>query len=80
MNTESQKELSKAEFWEKRYTEQDLQGEAGSEEYEWFKTYAKLKPFLSKHMTSQHAHPRVLHLGCGTSVGLTANTCVLVLC
>lgn len=71
MNQAAQKELSRAEYWEQRYAkEQDAsQQAAGSDEdYEWFKTYAKLKPFLDKHLPSTSSSPRILHLGCGTSV------------
>lgn len=63
MNAESQKELSKVEYWEKRYATEDAEPES----YEWFKKYANLKPFLTKHMPSPDAQPRILHLGCGTS-------------
>lgn len=78
MNQAAQKELSVAEYWEARYAkEQDASQTSGGndEDYEWFKTYAKLKPFLERHLPVTASSPRILHLGCGTSVRLkSANT------
>lgn len=71
MNQAAQRELSTADYWEKRYAkEQDASEQAAGndEDYEWFKTYAKLKPFLDKHLPNTTSNPRILHLGCGTSV------------
>lgn len=68
MNLESQKELSKAEYWEQRYKTEESLEDGKPDEYEWFKTYTSLKPFLTKHMTEPQSNPRILHLGCGTSV------------
>lgn len=71
MNQAAQKELSRAEYWEQRYAEEQnatQQAASSDEDYEWFKTYAKLKPFLDKHLPSTTFNPKILHLGCGTSV------------
>lgn len=77
MNQAAQKELSTAEYWETRYAkEQETSQEPSQEDedYEWFKTYAKLKPFLDKHLAGAAVRPKILHLGCGTSV-CQATTC-----
>lgn len=68
MNDEAQKELSRAEYWEKRYATIEDSNAAAGEDYEWFKTYDKLRPFLEKHLPSAASDTKVLHLGCGTSV------------
>ena len=73
MNNASQKELATAEYWEKRYAEDSdakADGAHEADNYEWFKTYDKLKPFLHKHLLPASSNPRILHLGCGTSVGV----------
>ena len=73
MNNASQKELATAEYWEKRYADNSDTKADGTHEvdnYEWFKTYDKLKPFLHKHLPPAFSKPRILHLGCGTSVGV----------
>ena len=68
MNNDAQKELAFAEYWDKRY-KGDLKTdeEEDEEQYEWFKTFDKLRPFLVKHLPPGSEHPRVLQLGCGTS-------------
>ena len=71
MNEEAQKELSRKEYWDKRYAEEHEQKKddtSSSANYEWFKTFEKLQPFLAKHLPNVSRQPRVLHLGCGTSV------------
>jgi hypothetical protein len=69
MNSAAQKELAFADYWNKRYAD-DRAGKADEDgdDYEWFKTYEKLKPFLSKHLPPVQHTPKILQLGCGTSV------------
>ncbi|KAK3814152.1 MAG: S-adenosyl-L-methionine-dependent methyltransferase [Benniella sp.] len=45
------------EYWEERYSQE--------ESFDWFKTYADLKPLLNEHIKSKDA--RILMLGCGNS-------------
>lgn len=69
MNEAAQKELSRKEYWDDRYAEErGKQEHSGQANYEWFKTFEKLRPFLSKHLPDTSCQPRLLHLGCGTSV------------
>lgn len=68
MNDEAQKELSKVEYWENRYAAEETPDNGSTEEYEWFKKYSSLKPFLDANLPGPETNPRVLHLGCGTSV------------
>jgi len=68
MNEEAQKELSRKEYWDERYAKEREQQDASAATYEWFKTFDKLRPFLAKHLPEISIVPRVLHLGCGTSV------------
>lgn len=68
MNEEAQKELSRKEYWDERYAKERGQQDADTATYEWFKTFDKLRPFLAKHLPDVLTLPRVLHLGCGTSV------------
>lgn len=71
MNSKAQKELAFANFWDDRYTKQDHKADpatVGNEDYEWFRTYAKLRPFLERHLPSSSTNPRIVQLGCGTSV------------
>ena len=70
MNSAAQKELATVAYWDKRYSdERSGVGDKNGEDYEWFKTYEKLKPFFSKHLPPAESSPRILQLGCGTSVG-----------
>lgn len=70
MNTASQRELTTVEYWDKRYkVEKSGVKLDDDEDYEWFKTYEKLRPFFAKHLPSVESSPRILQLGCGTSVG-----------
>ena len=73
MKKASQKELAIPEYWDKRYAEvgnAKTDGAHEADDYEWFKTYDKLKPFLHKHLLPTSSKPKILHLGCGTSVGV----------
>ena len=61
MNNASQKELATAEYWEKRYADDSggkADGAHGVDNYEWFKTYDKLKPFLHKHLSASLFKPQ----------------------
>ena len=70
MNSAAQKELATVEYWDKRYNdERSGNYNDDAEDYEWFKTYEKLKPFFSRHLPPTDSSPRILQLGCGTSVG-----------
>lgn len=72
MNQAAQKELSYKEYWDQRYLkENEQQSEKDEANYEWFKTFEKLRPFLVRHLPNVSSNPRILHLGCGTSVGDT---------
>ena len=70
MNREDLKELSYAHYWDERYTKERTEPhEDDSDSYEWFRTFAKLRPFLEKHLPKplDLTFPRILHLGNGTS-------------
>lgn len=69
MNDAAQKELSYSQFWDERYKAESFEQDGLSEEYEWFKTFEKLRPFLTKHLKNVPTDTRMLHLGCGKSVG-----------
>ncbi|KAA6390389.1 MAG: putative protein kinase domain protein [Streblomastix strix] len=45
------------DFWEQRYRDND-------ERFEWYKSYAALRPILAKHLTPDS---KILDLGCGSS-------------
>jgi len=81
MNTAQLKELSTTSYWDTRYTVEQQQQrdkdkgssestEQGQEEreYEWFRTFDQIKPFLEQHLPSASSSVRILQLGCGTSV------------
>lgn len=81
MNTAQLKELSTTSYWDTRYTVEQQQqrdkdkgsldnAEQGQEEreYEWFRTFDQIKPFLEKHLPPTSSSVRILQLGCGTSV------------
>ncbi len=78
MNREDLKELSHASYWDERYTKEQTEShEDDSESYEWFRTSAKLRIFLEKHLLKPSGSaPRILHLGNGTS-SLPADLCDL---
>jgi hypothetical protein len=67
MSEEDQKALSTQEHWDSRYAGGR---EDGLGEHEWFRSFKELRPFLVKHLPSHAIRPRILHLGCGTSVSL----------
>ena len=70
MNSAAQKELASADYWDKRYAKEKADGDGNEDdEYEWFKTFEKLKPFLSRHLPPAQDRPNILQLGCGKSVG-----------
>jgi hypothetical protein len=69
MNSAEQKELASADYWDRRYSDGKLgEDDADEEEYEWFKTFDKLRPFLLKHLPRPEDAPKILQLGCGKSV------------
>jgi EEF1A lysine methyltransferase 4 len=69
MNSEAQKELASAKYWDKRYAEEKTEHNGDDKgEYEWFRTYEKLRPFFAKHLPPSRAESKILQLGCGTSV------------
>ena len=66
-DAETVEELAHAAYWNQRYSS------SSDSSYEWFKSFASLKPFLSKHLPDPSTwvngtDPRILHLGCGNSV------------
>lgn len=68
MNSKAQKELAFVDFWDDRYAKQDGLPTVADEDYEWFRTFAKLRPFLERHLPSTSTDLRIIQLGCGTSV------------
>ena len=79
-NDKELKQLSRVEYWENRYAmyatpeknqQQDRDASKNNnkvEEYEWFRNFADLRPFLEVHLPAATSKCRILHLGCGTSV------------
>lgn len=75
MNTAQLKELSTTSYWDTRYTTEQRQhedkqaaGDTEEPEYEWFRTFEQVRPFLKKHLPPASSGVRILQLGCGTSV------------
>jgi len=76
MNTAQLKELSTTSYWNTRYqseqegqqAKQGSQKDGEEKEYEWFRTFEQIKPFLEKHLPPPSSDVRILQLGCGTSV------------
>ena len=68
MNNAAQKELSRREYWDDRYQKESQPSADGESEYEWFKKFEQLRPFFAKHLPDVSKGPRILQLGCGTSV------------
>ena len=69
MNSTAQKELATPDYWNSRYaSEKSGDIEKEQEEYEWFKTFEKLRPFLERHLPPVQDGRKILHLGCGKSV------------
>lgn len=61
-------ELAFPTYWNERYSKPDAE-----QTFEWFKSYDKLKPFMTKWLPSPSQDgmsPRVLHAGCGNSVSV----------
>lgn len=58
-------ELSRAEYWEKRYSD-------NAPSYDWLRSFDTVKPFLTKHLPAPETNPRILHAGNGNSVSLTS--------
>ncbi len=76
MSSAAQKELASSAYWDKRYAEEKSSGvEKGEDEYEWFRAFAKLKPFLERHIPPVQNDPKILHLGCGKSVCESSAAC-----
>ena len=69
MNSAAQKELASSDYWNSRYANERGIAQDEQEEYEWFKTFEKLKPFFEKHLLPAKQSPAILQLGCGKSVG-----------
>jgi len=69
MNKEAQKQLAFADYWDSRYAgDAEASAHIDTEEYEWLKTFEQLRPFLEKRLPRFFECPRILQLGCGTSV------------
>lgn len=69
MSSAAQKELATPDYWNSRYaSEKSGEIEKEEEEYEWFKTFEKLRVFFERHLPSVQERPKILHLGCGKSV------------
>lgn len=71
MNNAAQKELSRKEYWDARYQKESQPSESNENEYEWFKKFGQLRPFFAKYLPDISKDPRILQLGCGTSVGIS---------
>ncbi|KOS20674.1 Endothelin-converting enzyme 2 [Escovopsis weberi] len=82
---ESDRNLSRAEYWDERYSKAD--GEAPT--HEWFRSFADLEGFFDAKLFRAPGRapsdaPAILHLGCGDSVipaelharGYTSQLCV----
>ncbi|KAI9812003.1 MAG: hypothetical protein M1827_004895 [Pycnora praestabilis] len=71
MSSHSLEELSTPEYWNERYKAEqgksDVEKSEISDSHEWFRTFDKLRPFLTKHLPPVSDGPGILHLGCGTS-------------
>lgn len=74
MNQAAQKELSRKEYWDERYINESNLNQPDEANYEWFKTFEQLRPFLQNHLPSPSSEPRILHCGCGTSVSLSTHS------
>jgi hypothetical protein len=67
-------ELAHPDYWDQRYRKN-----ANNELFEWLKPFKSIEPLLSAHLPKpvaaedggpqQQKQPRILHLGCGNSVG-----------
>lgn len=70
MKSAAGRELAFADYWNKRYAGEQAgkNDEEEGEDYEWLKTFEKLKPFLEMHLPAVKYAPKILQLGCGTSV------------
>lgn len=72
MPKDSLEELAHASYWDKRYTAgdgEDALDTDGTGAYDWFKSFQALRSFLEEHLPTVNSSPRILHLGCGNSVG-----------
>ena len=69
MNSAAQKELASSDYWNSRYANEKGNAQNEQEEYEWFKTFEKLRSFFEKHLPLAKESPAILQLGCGKSVG-----------
>ena len=67
MPQESLEELATSEYWDKRYKQASKDSQE-TEVYEWFRRFADLRKFFSKHLPPVGQNSKVLHLGCGDSV------------
>jgi len=65
------KELAYPEYWDQRYASAERESKDGSAalaSFEWFRTFANLRPFFEKHLPAASVGCYILHLGCGNSV------------
>ena len=65
------KELAHSEYWDQRYASAERENKddgAAIASFEWFRTFANLRPFFEKHLPATSVGCFILHLGCGNSV------------
>ena len=69
----SLEEFASPEYWNARYVSEQKNGEESGngllESYDWFRTFDKIRPFLLKYLPPASKGFRIIHLGCGNSVG-----------
>lgn len=78
MSQNSVGELAKPEYWDRRYLGIDTanreEGAGGnnqdSRSHEWFRSFERIRPFLLKNLPPVAENPRIVHMGCGTSVSM----------
>lgn len=57
-------ELSRAEYWDKRYGS----SEPTAATYDWLRNFNTIKPFLTKYLPHASTNPEIVHMGNGNSV------------
>ncbi|KAK8203596.1 hypothetical protein M8818_005246 [Zalaria obscura] len=56
-------ELSRAEYWDKRYGS----SEPTAATYDWLRNFNTIKPFLTKYLPHASTNPEIVHMGNGNS-------------
>ncbi|KAF2769688.1 S-adenosyl-L-methionine-dependent methyltransferase [Teratosphaeria nubilosa] len=63
MGKDANEELSRAEYWDARYSAENEDAKA----YDWLRQFQSIKPFFEKHLPPPDSNPEILHLGSGNS-------------